>query len=76
MLGSLVNICPPTTEHWIAMKRVLGYLSGTINLGIHIKPSKPSRYLDIIVAYVDDRRLVGGFCVFFGDSLVSWSSKK
>lgn len=70
----------PTTEHWKAVKRVLRYLRGTIHYGIHIKPSA---LLDI-VAYSDadwascpdDRRSVGGYCVFFGDSIVSWSSKK
>ncbi|KAK4270676.1 hypothetical protein QN277_019454 [Acacia crassicarpa] len=70
----------PTIEHWKAIKRVLKYLRGTIHYGIHIKPSAPlvlAAYSDADWASCpDDRRSVGGYCVFLGDSLVSWSSKK
>ncbi|KAK4264188.1 hypothetical protein QN277_025397 [Acacia crassicarpa] len=70
----------PTTEHWKAMQRVLRYLRGTIHYGIHIKPAYT---LDLAAfsnanwaSCPDDRRFVGGYYVFLGNSLVTWSSKK
>ena len=62
------------------MKRVLRYLQGSVEYGIHLKPSTSLA----LTAYSDvdwgscphDRKSVSGVCVYFGDSLISWSSKK
>lgn len=70
----------PMLLQWKAVKHLLRYLQGTINLGLHIKKSS---CLDL-VAYsdvdwascLDDRRSTGGYLVYYGDSLVAWSSKK
>ncbi|KAM6555018.1 hypothetical protein CsatB_015780 [Cannabis sativa] len=70
----------PTDVHWSAAKRILRYLKGTQDHGLHIKYSDRltlTGYSDADWACCpDDRRSVAGYCVYFGDSLVSWSSKK
>lgn len=70
----------PTTKHWCATKRVLRYLKGTLHHGLHIGQSANLSligYSDADWACCpDDRKSIGGYCVFFGDTLVSWSSKK
>jgi hypothetical protein len=66
--------------HWNSVKRVLRYLRGTTDLGLHIKFSTRlalTGYSDADWASSpDDRKSIGGYCVYFGDTLVSWSSKK
>jgi histone deacetylase 1/2 len=70
----------PTTTHWSAVKRILRYVSGTINVGLKIKKCKSmliSAFSDADWAGdVDDRRSTGGFAVFLGDNLVSWTARK
>lgn len=70
----------PTTAHWSAVKRILRYLKGTQDVGLKISKSSST----IISAFsdadwagcVDDRRSTGGFAVFLGSNLVSWSARK
>ncbi|XP_060969457.1 uncharacterized mitochondrial protein AtMg00810-like [Cannabis sativa] len=70
----------PTTVHWSAAKRVLRYLKGTAYHGPHIKHSDRlsiTGYSDADWACSpDDRRSLAGYCVYLGETLVSWSSKK
>ena len=70
----------PTTIHWSAVKRILRYVKGTLNLGLKIKKSSStlvSAFSDADWAgSIDDRRSTGGFAVFYGDNLVSWSARK
>jgi histone deacetylase 1/2 len=70
----------PTTVHWSAVKRILRYVSGTIQLGLKIKRSNStlvSAFSDADWAgCVDDRRSTGGFAVFLGDNLISWMARK
>jgi histone deacetylase 1/2 len=70
----------PTIDHWQGIKRILRYLHGTTNLGLHIKPSTD---LDIDgfsdadwATSIDDRKSMAGQCVFLGETLVSWASRK
>jgi histone deacetylase 1/2 len=70
----------PTTDHWTAAKRILRYVKETIKLGITFKPSSStllSGFSDANWAGdVDDRRSTGGFAIFVGPNLVSWSTRK
>uniref|UniRef100_A0A803Q5F0 Reverse transcriptase Ty1/copia-type domain-containing protein n=1 Tax=Cannabis sativa TaxID=3483 RepID=A0A803Q5F0_CANSA len=70
----------PSTIHWNAAKRILRYLKGTSTQGLHICCSNNLNITGFSDAdwasNVDDRRYVGGYCVYLGESLVSWSSKK
>jgi histone deacetylase 1/2 len=70
----------PTTVHWSAVKRILRYVRGTINLGLSIRRSKStlvSAFSDADWAgCVDERRSTGGFAVFLGDNLISWTARK
>lgn len=70
----------PTTIHLIAVKRILRYLQYTQWVGLKI-----NRSLSILVTAfsdadwagsLDDRWAIGGFAVFLGSNLVSWSARK
>ncbi|GMP41874.1 hypothetical protein CsSME_00011821 [Camellia sinensis var. sinensis] len=73
-------VSAPRSTHWAALVRVLRYLRGTIFQGLLLSSTSS---LDL-VAYADsdwagdvtDRKSTSGFCVFLGDSLISWKSKK
>jgi hypothetical protein len=70
----------PTTDHWAAINRILRYLHHTIDMGLCFTKSYSS--LLSAFSYVDwagnpdDRRSTGGYAIFFGGNLVSWSSHK
>jgi histone deacetylase 1/2 len=70
----------PTTVHWTAVKHILRYLKGTLSLGLRLSKSGStmvSAFSDVDWAgCLDDRRSTGGFAVFFGSNLVSWSARK
>ena len=70
----------PTEAHWEAVKRILRYVKGTLEVGLQIRIS-PSSCISIFTdadwaGCVDDRRSTSGFAVFVGPNIVSWSSKK
>nr|GEV15976.1 ribonuclease H-like domain-containing protein [Tanacetum cinerariifolium] len=70
----------PREPHLCALKRILRYVQGTLNYGLHLISSST---IDL-VAYSDadwagcptTRRLTSGYCVFLGNNLLSWSSKR
>ena len=70
----------PTDVHWFAVKRILHCFKGTVSHGLHFKSSSPldlQGYSDADWASCpNDRRSTGGFCIFLGSNLVSWSSTK
>ncbi|WVZ57430.1 hypothetical protein U9M48_007816 [Paspalum notatum var. saurae] len=70
----------PTTSHWTAVKRILRYVKHTLHVGLRINRSDStlvSAFSDADWAgSVDDRRSTGGFAVFFGSNLISWSARK
>jgi histone deacetylase 1/2 len=70
----------PTDSHWAAVKRILRYLKGTTSHGLHITRS-PSLTLHgftntDLAGRIDDRKSMGGYLVFFGQTLISWKSGK
>lgn len=70
----------PTVQQWRAVNRVLRYSKGTLDFALHLKPFSEihvTGFCDVDWAVsLEDRKSVGGFCVYLGDSLVSWSSKR
>ena len=70
----------PTTAHYTAVKRILRYVHGTIGCGLTFVPSSSlvlSAFSDADWAGCsDDRKSTGGFAIFLGNNLVSWTAKK
>jgi hypothetical protein len=70
----------PTSDHWIAVKRILRYLHNTIDMGLTLvknDSSLLSAFSDADWAgNQDDRRSTGGYDVYHGTNLISWGSKK
>jgi hypothetical protein len=69
-----------TNEHWSAVKRILRYLKGCTKLGLKIAKNNStlvSAFSDVDWAScLNDRRSIGGYVVFLGTNLVSWSARK
>jgi hypothetical protein len=71
----------PRECHLAIVKRILRYVRGTTSYGLHLRgtTSTPS-----IIAYsdadwagcLDTRRSMSGYCIYLGNALVSWSSKR
>ncbi|KAJ0550087.1 putative RNA-directed DNA polymerase [Helianthus annuus] len=70
----------PHDPHYAFMKRILRYIQGTLDYGIRMTRSNTQS----LVAYSDadwggcpdSRRSTSGYCVFLGNNLLSWSSKR
>ncbi|XP_021854633.2 uncharacterized mitochondrial protein AtMg00810-like [Spinacia oleracea] len=70
----------PREPHLYALKRILRYIQGTIDHGLHLYPTSTLRlitYSDVDWGGCPDtRRSTSGYCCFLGDNLISWSSKR
>jgi hypothetical protein len=70
----------PREPHLNLVKRILRYLKGTLDLGLrlHATPATSlTAYSDADWAGCPDtRRSTSGYCIYLGDNLVSWSSKR
>jgi hypothetical protein len=70
----------PKVPHMTLLKRILQYIRGTTSHGLHLCASTElavMAYSDADWAKCPDtRRSTSGFCVYLGESLVSWSSKR
>ena len=70
----------PCDNHWDVVISILRYIKGTLGQGMLYE----DRGYTQIVGYTDanwagspsDRRSTSGYCVFIGDNLISWKSKK
>jgi hypothetical protein len=69
----------PGRQHWAAVKRILRYLRGTIEMSLLVKPesSEVIGYCDADWAGdIDSRRSTTGYIFKFGGSPVCWKSKR
>ncbi|KAK1660667.1 hypothetical protein QYE76_048826 [Lolium multiflorum] len=70
----------PCAPHLALVKRVLRYVRGTLEFGLHLRASSSTTltaYSDADWAGCpDSRRSTSGYCVYYGDSLISWSSRR
>nr|CAH67708.1 H0512B01.3 [Oryza sativa] len=71
----------PTEEHMVAVKRILRYVDGTMEYGLHYKREKEEQRLigysnSDLAGDIDTRRSTSGMLFFLGSSLVSWQSIK
>ncbi|CAA7042627.1 unnamed protein product [Microthlaspi erraticum] len=70
----------PTIADFSLLKRILRYIKGTINMGLHIHKHNDMT----LTAYCDSdyggcketRRSTTGFCTMMGPNLLSWSAKR
>nr|GEW33516.1 NB-ARC domains-containing protein [Tanacetum cinerariifolium] len=70
----------PREPHFSPLKRILRYVQGTLDYGLQLFSSTT----DSLIAYLDadwagfptTRRSTSGYCVFLGNNLLSWSSKR
>ncbi|XP_048489856.1 uncharacterized mitochondrial protein AtMg00810-like [Beta vulgaris subsp. vulgaris] len=70
----------PKVEHMNALKCIVRYIQGTIDFGLYLYKSS----LASLISYTDadwggcpnTRRSTSGYCIFMGDNLLSWSSKR
>jgi len=70
----------PREPHLALVKHILRYVKGTLSSGLQIGVGP----VDSLTAYSDadwtgcpdSRRSTSGYCVYLGDTLVSWSSKR
>lgn len=70
----------PKVAHMDTLKRILRYFQGTLDYGMHLYKSSTTSlisYTDVDWGgCLDTRRSTSGYCVFLGDNLVSWTSKR
>lgn len=70
----------PTSLHFQLVKRILRYVKGTVSSGVTLSEGP----CNVLKSYSDSdwagcpdtRKSTSGYCIFCGNSLVSWSSKK
>lgn len=70
----------PRVQHLTALKRIIRYLQGTNTLGLQLYNSSVTSLTAFSDAdwagCPDTRRSISGYCVYLGDNLISWSSKR
>jgi len=70
----------PWEPHLAALKHILQYIRGTLNLGLVLRPSSLSKvvvYSDADWAgYPNTRKSTSSYAMFLGDNLISWCSKR
>ncbi|KAH9680669.1 retrovirus-related pol polyprotein from transposon RE1 [Citrus sinensis] len=73
-------VTAPTLQHVMACKRVLRYLKKTADHGMKFSADGEMKITGFTNADwacdVDDRKSIGAYCIYFGNNLISWSSKK
>nr|KYP68715.1 hypothetical protein KK1_022356 [Cajanus cajan] len=73
-------VVKPTSAHHQAVIRVLCYLKHAPGYGIFLAVDSPLQLKAFSdsnwAGCVDSRRFITGFCIYLGNSLISWRSKK
>lgn len=76
-------ISQPLLSHWTAVKQMLRYLRGSIDLGLTFREATASSPLCIKAfcdadwaSDIDERRSTSGAYIYLGPNLISWWSKK
>lgn len=70
----------PHDEHMQTLKRIVRYIQGTHDHGLHLYPSS----ISTLISYTDADwggcpntcYSTSGYCVFLGDNFISWSAKR
>ncbi|CAL8084112.1 unnamed protein product [Prunus armeniaca] len=83
-LAYLVNqVCQfmqhPSSTHWYTVKRILCYLKSTYDHGLVYRHGDLQLNAFSDANYSnnpDSRHSTGGFCIYLGKNIISWSSKK
>ena len=72
--------CKPNSSHWTAVKRVLRYIKGTINLGLLYTKNESKQCIGFSDSDwggdPDDHKSTSGYLFEIGGTAVSWRSKK
>jgi hypothetical protein len=71
----------PTTEHLVAVKRILRYIAGTVHLGCHYRRKER---IVALLGYndsdhrvdIDGRKSTSGVLYFYGNNAITWQSQK
>ncbi|UYV69328.1 hypothetical protein LAZ67_6003255, partial [Cordylochernes scorpioides] len=69
----------PKQMHWAAIKRVMRYLRGTIDLGVKFERGKtgiPKSYTDASWSTTHDGKSYGGYVLKLGEATIDWKSSK
>lgn len=70
----------PYDSHMHALKRIIRYVKSTLEHGLHLDRSSISSlvsYTDAaMLGFSGTRRFTSGYCVFLGENLISWASKR
>nr|GEY87712.1 ribonuclease H-like domain-containing protein [Tanacetum cinerariifolium] len=78
--GICLYMHDPRKPHFAALKRVMRYVKGIIDLGLHLYASATTSLVGYTDAYwvgcSSTRMSTSGYYVFFGDNLISWSTKR
>jgi hypothetical protein len=73
-------VASPTIVHWATVLCILRYLRGRVFQSLLLSSSSSLEFCAYSNANHDSnpigRKSVTGFCIFLGDSLISWKSKK
>jgi hypothetical protein len=71
----------PGKEHWVAVKRIIRYLAGTLDYGVKLKKGEGAELS--LLGYTDSdcsgdliKRSTSGILFFLDENLVTWTSQK
>ena len=70
----------PRSTHWSAVRRILRYIHLTVSHGLHLRADSSCLLSTFSngdwAGNSDDRRSTGGYAIFYGPNLITWSTRK